>query len=246
MNLYAKLTERAAQGKPLRVGLIGAGKFGAMYLAQVPKTPGRASRRHRRSVAGQRARQPRARRLAARAARRDFARRRARAAAHPRRRRLGGPGRASRYRDHRRGDRQPDRGGDACARGVRHGKHVVMVTVEADALCGPLLARRAAGGGRRLQPCVRRPAGAHLRSRRLGARGRVQRRRCRTRSQVAAALRAVDAGDGVGVLRAHAGAGARRRAESEDVQLVPRWFEAGDREHRGVQCDRARPRPRRV
>src|SRR3989442_2599792 len=40
MNLYAKLCERAAQGRPLRIGLIGAGKFGAMYLAQVPKTPG--------------------------------------------------------------------------------------------------------------------------------------------------------------------------------------------------------------
>ena len=31
MNLYAKLCERAAQGRPLRIGLIGAGKFGAMY-----------------------------------------------------------------------------------------------------------------------------------------------------------------------------------------------------------------------
>ena len=40
MNLYAKLCEREAQGKRLRAGLIGAGKFGAMYLAQVPKTPG--------------------------------------------------------------------------------------------------------------------------------------------------------------------------------------------------------------
>ena len=40
MNLHAKLSERAAQGKPLRIGLIGAGKFGTMYLAQVPKTPG--------------------------------------------------------------------------------------------------------------------------------------------------------------------------------------------------------------
>ncbi|MEP6998415.1 MAG: flagellar biosynthesis protein FlgA, partial [Betaproteobacteria bacterium] len=40
MSLYAKLRERAAQGRPLRVGMIGAGKFGAMYLAQVPKTPG--------------------------------------------------------------------------------------------------------------------------------------------------------------------------------------------------------------
>ena len=38
MNLYAKLLER--KDRPLRVGLIGAGKFAAMYLAQVPKTPG--------------------------------------------------------------------------------------------------------------------------------------------------------------------------------------------------------------
>ena len=40
MNLYTKLSEREAQGKPLRIGVIGAGKFAAMYIAQVPKTPG--------------------------------------------------------------------------------------------------------------------------------------------------------------------------------------------------------------
>ena len=40
MSLYVGLQKRAAEGRPLRVGLIGAGKFGAMYLAQVPKTPG--------------------------------------------------------------------------------------------------------------------------------------------------------------------------------------------------------------
>jgi len=40
MNLHAKLLERAAQQKPIRIGLIGAGKFGSMYLAQVPRTPG--------------------------------------------------------------------------------------------------------------------------------------------------------------------------------------------------------------
>src|SRR3982751_4387985 len=38
MNLYAKLLER--KDRPLRLGLIGAGKFAAMYLAQVPRTPG--------------------------------------------------------------------------------------------------------------------------------------------------------------------------------------------------------------
>ena len=40
MNLFAKLQEREALEKPIRVGLIGAGKFAAMYLAQVPRTPG--------------------------------------------------------------------------------------------------------------------------------------------------------------------------------------------------------------
>jgi len=38
MNLFSKLAER--EQNPLRVGLIGAGKFATMYLAQVPKTPG--------------------------------------------------------------------------------------------------------------------------------------------------------------------------------------------------------------
>jgi len=40
MNLHAKLLRRAAQGRPLRIGWIGAGQFGAMYLAQAPKRPG--------------------------------------------------------------------------------------------------------------------------------------------------------------------------------------------------------------
>ena len=34
-----------------------------------------------------------------------------------------------------------------CLEAYRHGKHVVNVTVEADAFCGPLLARQAAGAG---------------------------------------------------------------------------------------------------
>ena len=40
MSLYQKLQKRAEQNKPVRVGLIGAGKFGSMYLSQVPQTPG--------------------------------------------------------------------------------------------------------------------------------------------------------------------------------------------------------------
>ncbi len=40
MNLYRLLQERAAAGRPVRVGLIGAGKFGSMFLAQARTTPG--------------------------------------------------------------------------------------------------------------------------------------------------------------------------------------------------------------
>jgi predicted homoserine dehydrogenase-like protein len=40
MNLYRLLQQRQADGNPIRVGLIGAGKFGAMYLAQAVATPG--------------------------------------------------------------------------------------------------------------------------------------------------------------------------------------------------------------
>ena len=37
MNLYALLKARKA---PIRVGLIGCGKFGSMFLAQAQRTPG--------------------------------------------------------------------------------------------------------------------------------------------------------------------------------------------------------------
>ncbi|HEX5325262.1 MAG TPA: SAF domain-containing protein [Acetobacteraceae bacterium] len=40
MNLHHLLQRRIAQGRPIRVALIGAGKFGSMFLAQVPSTPG--------------------------------------------------------------------------------------------------------------------------------------------------------------------------------------------------------------
>ena len=39
MYLYDHLLQRAAENKPVRVGLIGAGKFGSMFLSQVPTTP---------------------------------------------------------------------------------------------------------------------------------------------------------------------------------------------------------------
>ncbi|WP_207477622.1 NAD(P)H-dependent oxidoreductase [Arenibaculum pallidiluteum] len=40
MNLHHLLQARIRAGRPVRVGLIGAGKFGSMFLSQVPTTPG--------------------------------------------------------------------------------------------------------------------------------------------------------------------------------------------------------------
>ena len=40
MNLQSLLAARVRAGKPVRVGLVGAGKFGSMFLAQVPSIAG--------------------------------------------------------------------------------------------------------------------------------------------------------------------------------------------------------------
>ena len=40
MYLYDQLRERARAGRPVRVGLVGAGKFGSMFLSQVPSAIG--------------------------------------------------------------------------------------------------------------------------------------------------------------------------------------------------------------
>jgi len=147
MNLYAKLSERAAQGKPLRVGLIGAGKFGTMYLAQVPKTPGV----HLVGIAD----------LAPSGARTNLER----AGWKPERYGAASLDAAlAQGTTHLSDDWEalvrhpqleivvectgnPIAAVEHCLAAFHHGKHVVNVTVEADALCGPLLARRAAGAG---------------------------------------------------------------------------------------------------
>jgi predicted homoserine dehydrogenase-like protein len=38
MSLYSKLSQLEEDGRPIRAGIIGAGKFGSMFLSQVPKT----------------------------------------------------------------------------------------------------------------------------------------------------------------------------------------------------------------
>jgi predicted homoserine dehydrogenase-like protein len=147
MSLHAKLAERAAAGKPLVVGLIGAGKFGAMYLAQVPKTKGVhvaaiADRAPANAIANlERVGWPRERYAAPSI---DAAL--ARDATHV-------------SDDWEALVRHPEieviiectghplAAVEHCLAAFQHGKHVVNVTVEADALCGPLLARRAADAG---------------------------------------------------------------------------------------------------
>jgi predicted homoserine dehydrogenase-like protein len=147
MNLHAKLLEREAAGRPLRVGLIGAGKFGAMYLAQVPKTPGvhlagiadlsPDNARHNLERVGWDPGQSRAASLDAALASR---------LTH-----VGDDWRAL-VADPRidiviEATGNPIAAVENALQAFRHGKHVVMVTVEADAMCGPLLARRAQEAG---------------------------------------------------------------------------------------------------
>ncbi|HWA12303.1 MAG TPA: SAF domain-containing protein [Burkholderiales bacterium] len=147
MNLYAKLLEREAQGKPLRVGLIGAGKFGAMYLAQVPKTPGL----HLVGIAD--LSPPNAKANLQRvgwepgrysAASLD-------AAVKARLTHVGDDWQAL-VADPRidiivEATGNPIAAVEHALAAFAHNKHVVMVTVEADAMCGPLLARLAAEAG---------------------------------------------------------------------------------------------------
>ena len=40
MHLFAKLQQRGQEGTPIKVGLIGGGKFGTMFLSQVTRLPG--------------------------------------------------------------------------------------------------------------------------------------------------------------------------------------------------------------
>jgi predicted homoserine dehydrogenase-like protein len=147
MNLYKLLREREADGNPIRVGIIGAGKFASMFLTQVPTTPGLHVvavcdldvDRARRSIAGV-----------------GWDDARFAAADLDDARRSG----ATLVTDETMAviesgclDVLVDATGDPAA-GVRHalaaieqGLHIVMVNVEADVLAGPLLAARARNAG---------------------------------------------------------------------------------------------------
>ena len=147
MSLIAKLRERDADGRPVRVGMIGAGKFGAMYLAQVLHTPGM----HVVGIA-------------------DLSPDNARTSLN----RVGWDSslyQATSFDEAVKNGTthisdnwesllqfgpidvivectgNPIAAVEHCLAAFNAGKHVVNVTVEADAFCGPLLARRAADAG---------------------------------------------------------------------------------------------------
>jgi predicted homoserine dehydrogenase-like protein len=147
VNLHAMLLEREAAGRPVTVGVIGAGKFGTMFLSQARLTRGMhvlavadldvARALHQLRVAGW-----------------DDA-----AVAAPSLEEA-----LARRRTHVTDDAHaliafpeieviveatgvPAAGIRHALSAIGHGKHIVMVNVEADALAGPLLARKAKTAG---------------------------------------------------------------------------------------------------
>jgi predicted homoserine dehydrogenase-like protein len=147
MNLSSMLRQRAATGRPIRISQIGAGKFGTMFLSQVRLTPGMhlagladlmpARARERLTGVGWSREQIKARSLDdALKAGETFV-----------------TDDALRLIERPEIDVVIEATGDP-ATGIRlaqaaiaHGKHIVMVNVEADALAGPMLARRAREAG---------------------------------------------------------------------------------------------------
>ncbi len=147
MNLHTLLRKRAAEGRPVTVGLIGAGKFGTMFLAKARTTVGLQVV----AIAD----------LAPDRARSNLA-----ACGWP----VEQYAAASIEDAHRRGTTHitdsvaqvmaapgieviveatgdPKIGIGHCLQAIAHGKHIVMVNVEADVVAGPLLARRAEAAG---------------------------------------------------------------------------------------------------
>ena len=145
MNLHELLRGREDSGKLIRIGLIGAGRFGTMFLSQVRNTPGM----HVAGIA-------------------DINTKRAEGALDL----VGWPADAvaSNMEDALANGStaivpdagelldadldviveatgNPIVGTDHALRAIRTGKHIIMVTVEADALCGPALAAEAKKAG---------------------------------------------------------------------------------------------------
>jgi predicted homoserine dehydrogenase-like protein len=136
MGLTQLLAKRLETVGPVRVGLIGAGKFGSMFLTQVPTTPG-LEVAVIADLDPQRARQACATVgwEAERVARTRFTDDSSTLIAAPD---VDVVVEAT---------GNPVVGASHACKAFHEGKHIVMVNVEADVLAGPLLARQAASAG---------------------------------------------------------------------------------------------------
>lgn len=147
MNLSAKLLEREAAGRPVTVGLIGAGKFGTMFLSQARLTRGlhvvavadldTARAKSQLATAGWPAAQYAASSLA------DAYGKRATFITDDTMAMIADP----RIEVIVEATGIPGAGIAHCLKAIETGKHIVMVNVEADAVAGPLLARKAKAAG---------------------------------------------------------------------------------------------------
>ena len=136
MNLHHLALRRAAAGRPVRVGLIGAGKFGSMFLAQMPGMSGVevaviADLDPERACAAGRT----VGWEAARIAKTAFVASGAEACTHPE---IEVVVEATGV---------PAAGITHARAAIAAKKHIVMVNVDADALAGPLLAAEAQAAG---------------------------------------------------------------------------------------------------
>ena len=146
MNLSRLLAARAAAGKPITVGVIGAGKFGAMFLAMAARSPGihvaviadlapARARENLTRIGWEKERSAAASLDAALASGATFVTENAALVNDPRIEVVvestGNPGAGIRH----------------ALAAIAARQHIVMVNVEADVLAGPLLAARAAEAG---------------------------------------------------------------------------------------------------
>jgi predicted homoserine dehydrogenase-like protein len=136
LNLYKLMQARLEAGRPVRAGLIGAGKFGSMFLAQIPATPGL-------EVAAIADLDVERARMACRAVGWD--------AGRIDRTAFLEDGAALAARDDLdvviEATGNPAAGIVHARAAIGNGKHIVMVNVEADVLAGPLLAAEARSAG---------------------------------------------------------------------------------------------------
>ena len=169
MNLSTMLAERADAGRPIRIGQIGAGKFGTMFLAQLRLTRGMHLTALADLLPSRAQRAVDRRRMVAGADRCEIHRRRNQDRQDICHRRSDGPDQRSANRSDHRGDRRPGkrhprrRSRHCCRQAHHHGQ------------CRSRRARRTAAcaqgprGWRRLQHGLGRPTRADLRACRLGA-----------------------------------------------------------------------------